>query len=122
MRGLATFIHERLRCTLLDQSPVTSEIKWLCVDVDSYKIVNVNKPPPTQLQSLCFPVFPLYFYGGDFNCRHIDLGYAVNSPDYECSAGWASINSLALLYNPKDPASFYSGCWNTGTNPDFSFC
>ena len=30
--GLATFFHERLRYTLLDQSPLTSEIEWLCVD------------------------------------------------------------------------------------------
>ena len=39
--GLATFVHERLRYTLLNQSPPTSEIEWLCVDVDGYKIVNV---------------------------------------------------------------------------------
>ena len=50
--GLATFVHERLRYTLLDQSPPTSEIEWLCVDVDGYKIVNVYKPPPTRLRSL----------------------------------------------------------------------
>ena len=47
--GLATFVHERLRYTLLDHSPPTSEIEWLCVDVDGYKIVNVYKPPPTRL-------------------------------------------------------------------------
>ena len=39
--GLATFVDERLRYTLLDQSPPISEIQWLCVDVDGYKIVNV---------------------------------------------------------------------------------
>ena len=27
----------------------------------------------------------------------------------------------ALLYNAKDAASFYSGHWNTGTNPDLAF-
>ena len=62
--GLVTFVHERLRYTLLDQSPPTSEIEWLCVDVDGYKIVNVYKPPPTRLRTLdlqCFftPVFML---------------------------------------------------------------
>ena len=36
-------------------------------------------------------------------------------------SGWASINCLALLYNAKDAASFYSGRWNTGTNPDLAF-
>ena len=60
-------------------------------------------------------------YAGDFNCRHADCGYNDNSPDGECLAGWASINCLALPYNAKDTASFYSGCWNTGTNPDLAF-
>ena len=55
--GLATFVHERLRYMLLNQSPPTSEIEWLCVDVDGYKIVNVYKPPPTRLQTLDLPVF-----------------------------------------------------------------
>ena len=33
----------------------------------------------------------------------------------------ASINNLALIYNAKNAASFYSGSWNTGTNPDLAF-
>ena len=108
--GLATFVHERLRYTLFDQSPPTSEIEWLCVDVDGYKIVNVYKPPPTRLRSLDLPVFPHpCLYAGDFNYRHADWGYEDNSPDGECFADWASINYLALLYNAKDAASFYSG-------------
>ena len=41
---LATFVHERLEWTLHDQSPLTSETEWLCVDVDGYKIVNIYKP------------------------------------------------------------------------------
>ena len=107
--GLATFVHERLRYMLLDQSPPTSEIKWLCVGVKGYKIVNVYKPSPTRLRSLDLPVFPhLCLYAGDFNCRHVDWDYDDNSLDGECLAGWAIINCLALLYNAKDAASFYS--------------
>ena len=60
-------------------------------------------------------------YAGDFNCRHANWVYDDNSPDGECLAGWASINCLALLYNAKNDASFYSGRWNTGTNPDLAF-
>ena len=55
--GLVTFVHEQLRYMLLDQSLPTSEIEWLCVDVDVYKIVNVYKLPPTRLRSLDLPVF-----------------------------------------------------------------
>ena len=92
------------------------------MDVDGSKIVEVYKPLPTRLQSLDLPVFPQHcLYAGDCNCRHADWGYDNNSLDAECLAGWASINCLAFLYNAKDSASFYSGRWNTGTNPDLAF-
>ena len=54
-RGLATFVHDRLKWTLVDQFPATSETEWLCVDVDGYRIVNVYKPPPTRLQASDLP-------------------------------------------------------------------
>ena len=74
------------------------------------------------MRTLDLPVFPHPCqYAGDFNCRHADWGYDDNNPDGECLAGWASINCLALLYNAKDAASFYSGRWNSGTNPDLAF-
>ena len=83
-------------------------------NTESFK-VKVGPPTPTQLRTLDLPM------SGDFNCRHADWGYDDNSPDGECLAGWASINCLALLYNTKDAAGFYSGRWNTGTNPDLAF-
>ena len=90
--------------TFLDQSQPTSEIEWLCVDVDGYKIVNVYKPPPISGSP---SVFSILSYAGDFNCRHADWDYDDNSLDDESSAGWESINCLALLHNAKDAASFY---------------
>ena len=108
--GLATFVHERLKWILIDQSPPTSEIEWVCVDVDNYKIVNVYKPPPTRMQASDLPAFSHpCLYAGDFNCHHVDWGYNNNNPDGECLAGWASANNFTLLYNPKEAASFYSG-------------
>ena len=120
--GLTTFVHERLKCLLLKQSPLKSETEWLCVDVDGYKIVNVYKPPPTRLQASDLPVFPHpCLFAGDFNCLHADWDHGAHSVDGECLAGWASINSLALFYNPKDSACLHSGRWNSGTNPDLAF-
>ena len=55
--GSATFVHEQLRYALLDQSTPKSEIKWLCLDVDGYKIINVFKLPPTRRQALDLLVF-----------------------------------------------------------------
>ena len=92
------------------------------MDIDVYKIINVYKPLLMQMQFLDLPMFPHpCLYAGNFNCHHIDWGYDNNSLDSECLAGWASINSLALLYNSKDAANFYSGHWNTGTSPDLAF-
>ena len=104
--------------------PISTDIRDQVVvcGLDGYKIVNVYKPPPTRLRTLNLPVFPhSCLYAGDFNCRHADWGYDDNNPDGECLVGWASINCLALLYNAKDAASFYSSRWNIGTNPDLAF-
>ena len=120
--GLATFVHEWLKWTLFDQSLMTSETEWLWVDVDGYKIINIYKPPPTQLQVSGLPVFTHpCLYAGDFNCPHVNWGYNTNSADGDCLLAWASSNNLALLDDPKDEPSFHSGGWNTGTNPDLAF-
>ena len=73
------------------------------------QIINIYKPPPTRLQSLDLSMFPHpCLYACDFNCQHVDWGYNDNIPEGECLAGWASNNSLFLLFNAKDAASFYS--------------
>jgi len=56
--GLATFAHERLEWSLVDQPPDQSETEWLCVDVAGYKIVNVYKPPRSWLTPTTIPTFP----------------------------------------------------------------
>ena len=104
---LARFVHERQRYKFFEQSPPTSEIEWLFANVDGYKIVNVYKPPPTRLHCLDLSVFPHpCLYADNFNCRHSDWGYDDNSLDGECLTRWACINSLALLFNARDAASF----------------
>ena len=120
--GLASFVHERLNWTLFDLSLPLHRRQRLCVDAEGYKIVNNYKPPPTLLQAFDLPVFPHpCLYAGDFNCLHVNWGYNRNSADGECLVAWANANNLALLHNPKDEASFHSGRWNTGTNPDLAF-
>ena len=120
--GLATFVHDRLSWVLLDQSHAQSEIEWLCVDISGYHIINVYKPPPSRLTPTAIPVFPHpSLYAGDFNCHHTDWGYNTINNDGESLAAWAANNNLALIHDPKGAASFFSGRWNTGTNPDLAF-
>ena len=57
----------------------------MCANVNGYKIVNVYKPPPTQLKASDLPVFPHpILYAGDFNCPHADCGYGADSANGEC--------------------------------------
>ena len=78
--GLATFVHERLEWSLVDQSPEQSETEWLCVDVAGYKIVNVYKPPRSWLTLTTIPTSPHpSLYVGDFNCQHVNWGYNTTS-------------------------------------------
>jgi len=82
--GLATFVHERLGWSLVDQSPEQSETEWLCVDVTGYKIINVYKPPRSRFTPTAIPTFPHpSLYVGDFNCQHVNWGYNKTSPDGE---------------------------------------
>ena len=77
--GLVTFVHNRLKWTFVDQSPATLETEWLCVDVDGYRIIIVNKPPPTRLQASDRRVFPHpVLYAGDIDCPHVNWGYRVS--------------------------------------------
>ena len=75
-----------------------------------------------RLQTLDLPVFPHpCLYAGDFNCRHAEWVTMTTVRTVSVWLTGASINCLALLYNAKDAASFYSGRWNNGTNPDLAF-
>ena len=120
--GLATFVHDRLEWSLVDQSPKQSETEWLCVDAAGYKIVNVYKPPRSRLTLTTIPTFPHpSLYVGDFNCQHVNWGYNTTSTDGESLDSWATSNNLGLLYNPMETARFFSRRWNVGTNPDLAF-
>ena len=75
-----------------------------------------------RLQASDLPVFPHpVLYAGDFNCPHVNWGYRTSSSDGECLVAWSSLNGLVPLHEPKDVATFHSGCWNTGTNPYLAF-
>ena len=122
IQGLVTFIHDRLQCTLTDQSHEEPAIEWICVDVNGLKVINIYKPPTAQLSSTFIPTHAHpCLYAGDFSCQHADWSYASIRPDGVYLVDWANKNGLDLLHNPKDAPSFFSGRWNSGTNPDLPF-
>ena len=56
--GLATFVHERMELSRVDQSPEQSETEWLCADIVGYKIINAYKPPPSRFTRTANPYVP----------------------------------------------------------------
>jgi len=79
--GLATFVHERLEWSLVDQSPEQSETQWLCIDVAGYQIINVYKRPRSRFTPTAIPTFPHpSLYVGDFNCQDVNWGYNSTVP------------------------------------------
>ena len=74
-----------------------------------------------RLETLDLPVFPHpCLYAGDFNCRHADW---VTMTTVRTVSVWLTGQVLIVLpsYIMLRTASFYSGRWNTGTNPDLAF-
>ena len=120
--GLVKFVHERFKWTFADHTLERSATEWLCVDVDGCKIVNIYKPPNSQLTPTAIPVFQHHrLYSGDFNCWHIDWGHDFISLDGECLNNCAAQGNLVLLNKPKDAPRFFSGRWHTGNNPYLAF-
>ena len=85
-------------------------------------IVNLYKLPPCKLVQTSLPNVPaLGVYAGDFNCQHTGWAYRSSNIDSYSLVEWASGTDATLLYNPKEPSTFYSACWNSTSNPDLAF-
>ena len=102
--GLATFVHERLECSLVDQSPEQSETEWMCIDVAGCKIINVYKPPRSRLA----PIRPSRHFhihtpvcNWWFQLPTWQLGYSKTSPNGESLNLRETANTLGLLYDAK---------------------
>ena len=120
--GLATFIKKRH--VLVTRWTMSRRCQgW----VDHHKsarnhCVNVYKPPPSRLEQCSLPdsTAPAV-YAGDFNSWHNDWGFKHSTQDGEFLAEWFSSADTMYLFDPKEPYSFISGCWNTETNSDLAF-
>ena len=120
--GMATFVITGITWSAVKRSPPHSNVEWLVTEVQETTIVNVYKPPPSELYPTSLPSVPApAIYAGDFNCQHTDWGYKHTTKDGETLSDWASSAEAVLLYDPKEPPSFFSARWNTYTNPDLAF-
>ena len=120
--GMAAFVRTGITWSAVKRSPPDWNIEWLVTDVQETTIVNVYKPPPSELYPTSLPSVPApAIYAGDFNCQHTDWGYKQTTKDGETLSDWASSAEAVLLYDQKEHPSFFCTRWNTYTNPDLAF-
>ncbi|KAI4804790.1 hypothetical protein KUCAC02_026405, partial [Chaenocephalus aceratus] len=120
--GVATFVRTEISWSASSQSPPGSNIEWLVTKIQETSVVNVYKPPPSELSTTSLPsITAPAIYAGDFNCQHTDWGYNYTTPNGVALSEWASNTDALLLYDPKEPPTFFSARWNTSTNPDLAF-
>jgi len=102
--GLATFLHERLEWSLVDQSPEQSETEWLCVDIAGYKIINVYKPPRSQLTPTTIPTFP-------HPNQYVGDSIASTSTAEYCAPVWCrSVHARLIGPTINDALRIVTGC------------
>ena len=71
--GMATFVRTGITWSAVKRSP--PNIEWLVTEVQETTIVNVYKPPPSELYPTSLPSVPApVIYAGDFNCQHTPTG------------------------------------------------
>ena len=99
-------------------------IECLSAHLEGITITSVYKPPGVPFVPAGQMVqsgMPSQVFIGDFNSHSTAWGYNNTYVDGECVQKWAEANHLRLVHDPKLPASFYSGRWKRGYNPDLIF-
>ena len=120
--AMATFVRTDMAWSAVGQSPESTEIEWITTKAQDITFVNIYKPPPSRLIPSSLPDVPApAMYAGDFNSHHTELGYSSSNADGDFLVDWASTAEVTLLYDPKEPRTFYSARWNSTINPDLEF-
>ena len=120
--GIACYTKQGINARALQQSPANSAIEWCTKEALGTTFCNIYKPPPAELEISFLPTIPVNsFVCGDFNCRNIKWGYSNTDRNGSVASDWAESNNLHLLFDNKDPRTFYSGRHGTWTCPDLSF-
>ena len=95
------------------------EVEWLSKKVNNINIVSVYKSPSSRFNQSSLPNAPTpAIYAGDFNSQHTNWGYRTTNDDGEFLVEWSSTIKANLLYDPREPHTFFSGRCNINTNPD----
>uniref|UniRef100_H3ADS4 Endonuclease/exonuclease/phosphatase domain-containing protein n=1 Tax=Latimeria chalumnae TaxID=7897 RepID=H3ADS4_LATCH len=113
--GRATYI----RANITDAISLESTNFCDVIQVGSYQIANVYKPPSMSWNEQVLPILPHpTVYIGDFNSLHTDWGYAEADADGELLVDWVSKNDIILIHDVKQWGTFHLARWSRDYSPD----
>ncbi|KAI5742625.1 hypothetical protein M8J77_009365 [Diaphorina citri] len=121
--GSAIFIKPDLIINSTDLT-CNNDIEILTIETQSCTITSVYKPPTTAfnfIEPTNFRNQNTQIVLGDFNCHNTQWGYNETDKNGEDLENWVESQKLKLIHDPKQPASFNSGRWRRGYNPDNIF-
>ena len=119
--GIATYVCSRILEYDVTYKGSSNDIFIINLLIGGFNVSNVYKPPAVSWPShvLPFPGHP-FFLGGDLNSHHTQWGYSTNDTNGDMLVDWFDSNDMTLMFSAKDPTTFRSRRWNSGTNPDLS--
>ena len=109
---MTTFVRTCITWSAVKRSPPDSNIEWLVTEVQETTIVNVYKPPPSEL----------YPTPGVTSTANTQTG--VIDRLQRMVRRWSTghpVPKQCYCMTQRSPPSFFFARWNTYTNPDLAF-
>lgn len=122
--GSATYVRSDIRNYDIRYISCRDNIFCIVIQVNGTTITNVYKPP-----NALWPISPIpieyvrhpSICAGDFNSHHTSWGYSSNDVNGNYLSEWCDSLNLQLVFDAKERATFFSGRWRQGYNPDLCF-
>lgn len=121
--GSAIFVHPDVQ-VLSTALTEENNIEVLTLETANCTISSLYKPPGADFiitKPSNFQNKSIHIVIGDFNSQSCLWGYDHEDENGTAVQEWAEINHLTLIHDAKQPASFNSGRWKRGYNPDLIF-
>jgi len=120
--GIATCVRFSISFSLVGYSNAGEPTQWITITINGVCISNVYHTSPDVLNVSLMPsASDQCITSRDFNCRYENWGYPDSNQNGKLLTDWSCTKNLHTLYDPKQPASFQSARWNSGTNPEVTF-
>uniref|UniRef100_H3ALS0 Endonuclease/exonuclease/phosphatase domain-containing protein n=1 Tax=Latimeria chalumnae TaxID=7897 RepID=H3ALS0_LATCH len=120
--GIATYVRDDLATEAEEITQADNSQFTITVRVGKLTVMNVYKPPLETWPTIALPTanHPA-IYIGDFNSHHYMWGYQKADRAGEQLEDWALASNVHLVFDAKQPGTFFSACWQKEYSPDLCF-